>query len=61
MNECDETEACECNACLKARADFDAWADAFEARWAKAEAEGKVARLPKQAATAPSGLLERAL
>ncbi len=30
---CTEREGCECDNCTTARADFDAWADAFNHRW----------------------------
>lgn len=52
MNPNEHTEECGCEDCEQARKDFDAWCDDTDARWAKAEREGRVASL-----TAPSGLL----
>lgn len=42
---CTEAEGCECDDCVKARAEFNAWCDQTEQRWAEA------------ALTAPSGVV----
>ncbi len=45
-------DLCRCDACVKERAEFDAWVADTDARWARAEAEGRVARV----VCLPSGL-----
>lgn len=39
MNEVVHAEGCDCRDCAEERARFDAWADAFEQRWAAHKAK----------------------